>query len=227
MKPEISILLPSLRPELLKRSIDEFITTNKNVDYELVVVSPFKVQAPKVKWIYEGIQRGSVWATNLAYVYSESKYCVYFSDDVSPTKDCLKNMLNFMKDKGEYFIGAFKMLTPSGSQIGPFGCYKKLYACYGCMSEDTVKKLEGVFHRDFLYSWGDIDASLKCWTNGGKVEICQDACVIPRQVEDDIYINHREKTFHLDVETFLNKWHPLLGEGYERSASAVNRRLEK
>ncbi len=226
MKTEISILLPSLRPELLKRSIQEFDSTNSNVDYQIVVVSPFKVQAHKVKWIFEGEPRGSVWATNIAYTYSEGRYAVYFSDDVSPTKDCLKTMLAFMKDKETPFIGAFKMLTPEGRQIGPFGAYNKLYPCYGCLSEETCALLEGVFYHKFLYSWCDIDLAMRCYSKGGKVEICQDACVIPRQVEDDIYKNHRQ-TFNQDFNTFCDLWHPTYGGDLPREIGAINHKLEK
>jgi hypothetical protein len=130
-----------------------------------------------------------------------------------------------MKDKKDPFIGAFKMTHPNGVQIGPFGCYDRLYACYGCLSKDTVYFLGNIFHKDFMYSWGDIDASLKCWTNNGSVEICQDACVIPRQIDDEIYREHRSKYWEQDVETFLNKWHPILGTGYERNPDKINRRL--
>jgi len=221
---EISILLPSLRPEASELSIREFETTNPNVDYEIVLVSPFQpVYSHRVKWIKEQNVLGSVIATQMAWENSIGEYVMYFSDDVSPMGNCLRNMLEFMKTKTNPFIGASKMMNQNRREIGPFGAYKRLYACYGCMSRETVKMLDGIFSRDFFYSWGDIDLSMKCWEQGGKVEICQDAIVIPRQIEDEVYKEHRSKYFQRDEEVFLSKWHDKLGKGYKRNE--VNRRL--
>ena len=163
MKPEISILLPSLRPELVNKTIKEFEFTNSNTRYEIVVVSPFEVLGSKVKWIKEIEQFGSVYATNTSLTFSQANYVVYFSDDVSPTKDCLRYMLNLVSSHLSPFIGAFKMQTQSAKEIGPFGAYNRLYACYGCLHRNTINLLGQLFHSDFKYSWADIDLSLKCW----------------------------------------------------------------
>ena len=225
MKPEISVLLPSLRPELLSRTVKEFSETNSDVNYEIIVVSPFEVKTDRVIWVKEDKSEGSVVATNRAYTNSRGDYVMYFSDDVSPTKDCLKNMLSFMKTKKTPFVGAFKMINPNGKEIGPFGAYKKLYACYGCLNVETVLQLGGVFSSIFEYSWCDIDLSLRCWLTNGKVEICQDASVMPRQINDDIYKAHRGSSWDRDVEAFLNKWHSIYGNGIPREQGTVNRRL--
>ena len=39
------------------------------------------------------------------------------------------------------------------------------------------------------------------------------------------YKDHRDKTWNLDVETFLSRWHPQLGEGIERKSGVVNKKL--
>ncbi len=218
---EISILLPSLRPEMVKRRIEEFAQTNSNVDYEIIVVSPFKVEGKNVKWI-EDRRLGSVFATNLAYYYSNSNYVMYYSDKVIPTKNCLTAMLNCVKLNVEPFIGAFKMVRFNGREIGAFKCYNKLYACYGCMSKKTVGLIGGFFDIYFLHSWADIDISLRCWEAGGKVEVCQDAIVKPIPLKDKVYKDHRNQTWNKDVEYFLNKWHSKLGKGFERKAECVN-----
>jgi len=218
---EISILLPSLRPEMVKRRIEEFAQTNPNVDYEIIVVSPFKVEGKNVKWI-EDRKLGSVFATNLAYYYSNSNYLMYYSDKVIPTKNCLTAMLNYVKLNVEPFIGAFKMVRPNGQEIGAFKCYNKLYACYGCMSKKTVRLIGGFFDIYFLHSWADIDISLRCWEAGGKVEVCQNAIVKPIPLKDKVYKDHRNQTWNKDVEYFLSKWHNKLGEGFERKAEYIN-----
>lgn len=223
---EISVLLPSLRPEALARTIREFDKTNSDVDYEIVAVSPFQVSGIKTVWIKEESPRGGVFAQNIAYINSKGEYKIYFSDDVSPTVGCLRNLLNFMKVNTSPFIGAFKMITPTGREIGPFGAYKRLYACYGCVNDETVKQLGSFLDDRYEYSWADIDISLRCWLAGGRVEICKDALVIPRQIEDELYKSHRGVSWDRDVEAFLSRWHLMYGNGIERKHDAVNRRLE-
>ena len=221
----ISVLLPSLRPELVKQRIEDFSTST--IDYELVIVSPFVVEGKNVKWVKESpFCKGSVAATNYALNYSSKDYVVYFSDDVRPTSQCLETMYKFMEEKRKEvtpFLGAFKMLL-GNREIGPFGAYEKLYACYGCIHKKDIEEI-GFFSSEFVYSWADIDLSLRVWEKGGKVEICQDAIVKPEQIEDIIYKSHRKLYWQKDVDTFLKKWHGKLGMGIERRDGAVNKRL--
>jgi len=222
----ISILLPSVRPEAVKQTIREFAETNPGFDYEIVVVSPFEVQGENVIWVEEREPLGSVSATFMAYVHSRGKYVIYFSDDVTPGQNCLTEMYNFMEQHPAPFIGAFKMMD-STREIGPFGAYDKLYACYGCLSRETISKLDGFFDTQFLFSWADIDISLRCWEIGGKVEICHTAVVYPHQIHDDVYKNHREKYWNSDVNQFFDIWHEKLGKDLPRFDGAVNKRLIK
>lgn len=223
----ISILIPSLREKLLKQRIVEFALTNPTTQYELIVVSPFEIKESNVIWIKDSPPfRGSVKATNQALGSAKGEYIMYFSDDVSPTKDCLKSMIEFLKTKEEPFLGAYKMTHPGGFTIGPFGAYDRLYACYGCLSKTSLLKLNNLlFDNKFQYSWADIDLSLRIWELGGKVEICENAIVIPKQEDDEVYRSHRT-TFDQDFNTFANKWHSKYGEGITREIGAINRRLK-
>jgi hypothetical protein len=72
-----------------------------------------------------------------------------------------------------------------------------------------------MFDVEYEYSWTDVDLSLRCWMSGGTVEVCQNAFVVPRQINDDIYKEHRSKYWDQDVKTFLDKWQKILGEKYE------------
>jgi hypothetical protein len=225
---EISILIPSLRENAVKNSIIEFERTNPTVDYELVITSPFKVEGKNVVWVEEKTLKGSVFATHEAFLKSSGNYVVYFSDDVTPDMNCLYYMLEFMKANEKYnklFLGAFKMVTDYDREIGPFAAYKKLYACYGCISKESVEKVGCVFDCNFKYSWCDIDLSLRVWEKEGLVAVCDEAKVIPHQIEDEIYKDHRNKYWNHDVNFFLDRWHSKLGEGLEKKDGAVNRKL--
>lgn len=223
---EISILLPSLRKELLEKRIEQWNLTNSNINFELVVVSPFEVKGDNVLWIRELNRKGSVNATNIAYAFSSADYVTYFSDDVKPTKDCLKNMLDFMNIEKYISLGAFKMETLNGREIGPFGAYNKFYACYGCIHKKDLEILNNILFRpEFLYSWADIDLSLRVWDKKGEVKKCNNAAVIPEQIEDEIYKSHRN-TFQNDFNTFVNFWHSKFGKDMEKIDGVINRRLK-
>jgi len=218
---DISILLPSLREKEVNIVIDEFAKTNRNVNYEIVVVSPFEVKGEKVVYVKEECSARSVSATRNAYFNSSSNYVVYFSDDCHPTNNCLYEMLNFVDGKKVPFIGAFKMLQ-GNREIGPFKCYNLGYACYGCTSKENIAKIgDAVFNKQFLYSWADCDLALRIWEIGGIVETCSKAIVNPKQIEDSIYLDHR-KTFEKDFNVFCDIWHEKLGKSISREIGAIN-----
>jgi hypothetical protein len=102
-----------------------------------------------------------------------------------------------------------------------------LYACYGCISKADLISLSNIlFKPAFKYSWCDIDLSLRVWEKKGEVKICDNAVLIPEQVEDELYKKHRRETFQEDIDIFLSFWHKKLGEGIERKHDAVNKRLK-
>jgi hypothetical protein len=229
MTKKISILLPSLREKLVKQRILDWQLTNSTIDYELVIVSPFEIKDEKVLWLKDNPPfKGSVFATNVAQSFARGDYLVYFSDDVLPSKNCLKNMLDFMEtDKKKLLLGSFKMIQKNTTkEIGPFGAYDLLYACYGCISKENLLKLNNIlFNPIFLYSWADIDLSLRIWGKMGGVKICENAVVIPQQVEDEIYTAHRN-TFQKDFESFVNIWHNKLGKNIEKKDGLINKKLK-
>jgi GT2 family glycosyltransferase len=226
---EISILFPSLREKLAIKRLSEWEATNFDVDFEVILVSPFEVQGGKITWIKDVPPfRGSVQATNQACNIAQGKYVIYMSDDVKPTKKCLQNMINFMNEQKTHpFLGAFKMINSNGKAIGPFGVYNRFYSCYGCISKDDLMSLNGIlFKPQFKYSWADCDLSLRVWNKQGEVKICNDAIVIPEQENDDIYKEHRKLYWKQDVNTFLDIWHSRLGKGIERNDGDVNKKLK-
>lgn len=229
MKKEVSILLPSLREKLVNQRIGEWANTNEyNVDYEIILVSPFQVLGSKITWIKDNPPfRGSVHATNLACGIAQGEYVIYMSDDVKPTKGCLRNLLDFMKEERNHpFLGAFKMLNSNNKEIGPFGVYNRLYSCYGCISKEDLMNLNGIlFKPQFKYSWVDCDLSLRVWEKQGEVKICDNAILFPEQVNDEVYNSHRN-TFQDDFNTFVSIWHNKLGEGMERKDGLINKKLK-
>lgn len=222
--PEISIIMPSLRPDALSQTLGEFSITDKDSDYEIVVVSPFEVRnQDRVVHMYEEEPQGNNLANDIGYKNSSGQYIIAWSDDSSPTPNCLSNMLAFVKSKEEPFIGAFRVKDQLNQEHSNCCVYDKLYAAWGCASRNTVNMIGGHYDPIFKSHWSDPDMSLRVWAKGGKVEICPNAWVIKRYIEDEVHKSNYEKYFNKDMETFFNRWHNTLGSGIKRDFHSVNK----
>ncbi len=59
---KLSITLPSIFPSLLRRTIDSIYQNTYGVDYEILVMPPFEVHGPFIKWIPEITSTGNCTA---------------------------------------------------------------------------------------------------------------------------------------------------------------------
>ncbi|MGK7903695.1 MAG: glycosyltransferase family 2 protein [Hormoscilla sp.] len=227
--PELSILLPSLRRENTIKRIEEFSQTNGEVDYEIIVVSPFVVEGDRVIHVLEDEPKGSVCAQNMAYANSSGKYIVIWTDDISPTNNCLVEMLNFVKGKPDPFIGVFRVKRKNGVEEPQWLIYGKLQVCFGCTSRNTITRVGGYLDPVFKSFWSDPDLSLRTWEKGGQVSTCPSAWLIsdPKELGSIEIVEQGNTSKYLDkdIETFLNRWHEKLGTGMPRDPKVINRPL--
>jgi len=59
---KLSLILPSLFPAAMRRTIENLHATTRGVDYEILAVTPFEVVGPNVRWIHEETPKGAVHA---------------------------------------------------------------------------------------------------------------------------------------------------------------------
>jgi glycosyltransferase involved in cell wall biosynthesis len=222
--PKLSILLPSLRPDELKKRIVEFSATHPRMDYELVVVSPFLVSGEKIVHILETEPRGVLYAMNEALKKASSDYIVLWSDDASPIKDCLQNILAFVKknEKNLPFAAGFSKVDSRGEGFGQWRVYGKLYVGWACASKRTIEAVGGLFDPDYRNYWGDPDFSLRVWEKGGTVAVCKDAYIEVVQINDKVKTKNLSTCFEKDTQTFFNKWHDKLGKGRKKVWWKIN-----
>lgn len=219
---EISILLPSLRPQAVFRSIDEFLLTNPGVDYEIVVVSPFKVEGDRVIHIVEEKRQGVIQAMNQAYKRASGEHIVVWSDDASPENNCLQCMLDFVKSHDAPFIAGFRLRDIKGKELEQWSVYGKLYVGWLCASKKTFDAVGGLFDSRFKNYWADPDLSLRVWGKEGKVAVCQDAWIKVAQIDDKIKKDNLSAFFDADTEVFFNRWHDEFGKGLTRNWIDIN-----
>lgn len=215
--PEVSILLPSLRAEAVARVITAFATTNSDVDYEIVVVTPVKVAGLKTVCVHEGQPRGVIAAADLAFKASSGQFLVWWSDDAFPTEHCLKHMVTFLKKRKDPFIGCFRLRDSGGSELCQWAVYGKLYACFGAASRNTIAMIQGYFDTAYTSFWADPDMCMRAWSVGGRVEMCPDGWAVITHIDDSVKRDNVDRYFEKDTTTFVNRWHEKYGAGYDRT----------
>lgn len=211
--PELSILLPSLRPDCVEERIKEFAAEAERLDYELIIVSPFEVSGPCVRWIHETEARGCLAAMQQAYEASESPYIMYWSDDAGPLPGSTQVMLAFVKEHQDPFVGSFRLLEGRGFEVDQWAVYEKLYACWGCVSRRTLDMVGGLFDPRYSGYWADPDLGLRVWKAGGQVRVCPDAFAKVKNENDETASKNKESFFKSDTDAFFARWHEQYGQG--------------
>lgn len=218
------MVMPSLRPELVQQRIRDYAAASEGFSYELVVVSPFVVEGPNVKHVPEGDPKGTIYATNLGYEHSKGNFIAYTSDDVRPMPGALANMVRFLKRHPAPFIGSFRMvLAESGREREQSSAYDLLYACWGCLSRESIKKLGGLFDPVYHSYWADPDLSMRAWTRGGMVRVCPDAWFVFEGVDDQVKSGNVSKFHDDDQRAFFDRWHEPFGNNVPVGRPLINR----
>lgn len=214
--PEVSTILPSLRPDAVKQRIEEFAATNGNVDYEIIVVSPFILKEDRVVHIYEEKPLGTIHAHNIAYGRSSGEYIIPWSDDAVPTPKCISNMLSFVRRHKDPSVAAFRLKDREEKELALWCVYGKLVAAWGCVSKKTIQLIGGYYDTAYKGYWADPDMCLRAWSKRVKVKVCPDAWLVMDNIVDSVRTDNWNKYFAQDTETFLNRWHHKLGKGITR-----------
>ena len=223
---EISILLPSLRPQSVSRVVREFFLTNATIDYEIIVVSPFQVEGKRVIHVFEKERQGVIHAINEAYRNASGEYIVVWSDDASPENRCLQLMLDFVKAHSTPFVAGFSLKDiKEDKELEQWSVYGKLYVGWLCATKKTLDAVGGLFEPSYKNYWADPDLSLRVWSKGGEVAVCPNAWIKIEQIVDQVKAENIESSFDGDTKTFFDRWHEMLGKNSKRIWTDINTQI--
>ncbi|MCQ8102486.1 hypothetical protein NP590_00095 [Methylomonas sp. SURF-2] len=207
---KISITLPSLYPDALARTLKNIRNTT-SVDYEIIVVSPFKVDETDVIWIEEKERNGSAFAHAVASSRATGNFITATSDDCEylPGWD-IQAIANFSarkpKDGSMFCLGLH------------FGLIGTVYGIYYCnfpfmRLEDalSIGYFDGRFKKDFT----DTDLSFKVWSKGGRCEYSKKKLI--NITKADIR-KGGENCLDEDLDLFAKKWGAIYGQGFKASS---------
>jgi len=217
MRHEVSIIIASLRPNELKQCLESIHQCSAGIDYEVVVISPFDIEPhPRVVHIRERKPEGNYNAVAKGYRRAKGEYVVALSDDLVVTQGWLKSMVAFMRPHdNEVFQGRFRHMVAHGDVVLErplMNYFGFMFSGFPCMRKDKLQE-GGLFDNKLLHGfWGDPDLGLRVWTNGGRVETCQDSVIVAYPCLDELDRTSKEKWQEADGKAFCQRWEPTFGE---------------
>ena len=209
---------------LLKDCLNNIYQTSENINYEIIVVSPFYVSGPRIKWVEDVLNIGSSHAVSLAYKHCCGDLIVLMVDDLVPNKGWLGDLWTYYWDRA---ADVFPLSV--GIRRGLAGTvYGKYYPFFPVMSRASIDYCGGYFSSEFISCWGDPDLGLRVWNSGGLAEICPiENCTLfdikdrmgyepPRNLD-------KVKTTQIrDKAVFIDKWEGIYGKGWGRNLRDFN-----
>jgi hypothetical protein len=236
---DISILLPSLREDAAGHCIDWVNSFSVPYEYEIVLVSPFKIDKPNVVWVEDtGPFRGSVKPINDAYLISKGDFVCLAGDD-APYDVGWWSIIDFVKQldpKRKYRIAGFnkKFLRlfkhvykhPTLRRLPgltKFHGHPKIHGVdipgWFCADRPTIDLLGGTpFHQDLWAHCGDVDVGLKLHWAGEPVQFCQSAYIIcSGGIDDELHAKNVSQFMRHDIDVTNSIWGDIYGKHWDGS----------
>lgn len=207
-KPEVSILLPSVRGHAMLHCITSIINNTYDVDYEIVVIGD--VQPPdfikaKIRWIDEEERQGVVTALMLGYDFSHGDFVIPMSDDARVCENWLKPTLDEVK-KDEKNIGDFVVFPHN-----PFSYWGIKFSPFCLISKARCEQIGGFMDKRFKSFYGDPDLSLRNHMAGGKLVTGVGSQINHPANNDLVHQTIVNKYVKADRQLFCDKWEPIFG----------------
>lgn len=213
---KLSLTLPSLFPDALAIAVGNIEATTWDVDYEIVAVSPFEVSGPRIRWVREETPAGNCHAHRMGFEASAGDVVVALSDDVRLVDGWattyLQNFLASEQRNPQLCLG-----LRAGNVLGTvFGIY---YPYFPGARRSTIEAAGGYFSDEFRARFGDPDLALRVWTMGGRCEFTTQSLIAfdDRRSPEENARTHKDSALDRDTATFLAKWAPVYGEGWDTS----------
>lgn len=213
---KLSLILPSLFPAALRRTIENIHATTRGVDYEILTVTPFEVSGANVRWIREEAPRGAVYAHAMAYERMSGNVVVALSDDVLLADNwaeiALANLERRSKVNTPLCLGLHQTNFISGTV---FGIY---YPFFVVARRSVLDAAGGYFDPSYIAHFVDADLGLRVWHAGGRCERTDLPLIsrVPRQGKEDVDPITRSSSALViqDTRHFTGRWASIYGRGW-------------
>jgi len=208
---KVSIIIPSLRKDRIKACVKRIIDTQKDIDYEILVVTSlnFNFDSKKVKIIKEKEIKGSNYAIMLGVEKSNGEYIFEIPDEFLLYPDCIKNLIEFIEEE-KVDLSSPRFYDFKGVMLENT-IYNFWYPKAPFMKKENSIKYGGLYDLSFIGFHGDTDLALRVVNQGGKVKLCDYAWAEYHNAEHDNIRAKRILTSKQDENNFLRKWDSIYG----------------
>lgn len=190
-------------------------------NYEVILVSPFELRAPNVKWIPETEPRGNAAAHREGYEAARGDYLIHISDDVLPVPGWLDMATQRIVEREQRHFPYVLGLRPA--RFGFSTVYGRYFANFIAMSRRSAEAIGGTFSSDYRAHLADADISMRVWSKGGRCECLQTPALYYVPLERFFPIaHHKQSSLQQDCETFVRKWKTAYGSGWGNSHRELN-----
>jgi len=205
---ELSIIIPTIRPpNLINLCIESILNTTKDINYEIIVISPIDLSVPKNVRLLKDEGRSKHVAIQLGIEQSKGEYVLTVADYHNCEPDSINNLMKVMrKHEDELFIASPRFKDLDGSIRLTNYLYQVYYASCPCIKKSYIKQIGGFIDTCYLDYFGDIDLSYRVLEQNGKVEIIKDSFLLIRNDLKEAATLEKQKNGELDKEIFEKKW---------------------
>lgn len=214
---KLSLTLPTLFPGPAARIIENVRATVRDLDYEIVVVGPFEVSGPNIRWVREETPRGSAVASATAYEHATGDVICPLTDDIELgdgwAAEGLQALLKFERGR-PYAIG----IGQTNQIVGTvFGIY---YPFFPMVRRATLDLVGGFFSPEYKHSFTDADFAFRIWSAGGacgyteRGYITRTARKAGASATADNLEEARVAAAKPDTDRFLSLWGQRYGQGW-------------
>lgn len=206
--PVISVLLPTLRPQLVARAVDSIRPACGDVPYEIVVVADFGPEALQCsdptghlgcRWIQRE-RRGVVDAVNVACQAARGSHWFLFNDEAVLEAGALAMLYHAAQaDPG-------CVLTPRHVPGYTFEYFGLPFAAFPFAHRALLERLGGLLDPAFKSFYADPDLGMRAHAAGVPIRTLDAAAIHHSNGSDDVKAQNVRDYMALDQATFRARW---------------------
>jgi hypothetical protein len=200
-RPVISVILPSIRPELVMACVHDLRAAHRDIPTEIVVVADFAASFanPHTPWFVQP-RSGVIAAIDLGYRSSRGDYVFLTNDQTRMGPDAIARLY----DAAEAQPG--RLLSPRHLPPFTFAYYGLPFAPFVFAHRDLITSLGGFLDPVYRAFYADPDLSMRAHAAGVPVEVVPEATIQHNNWTDAAKTQNWDAYFLADQATFRARW---------------------
>lgn len=205
---KISVLLPTLFPDLVRSAIEALRPQLRDVDHEFVIVSPMPVTGDNVRWFAETERRGPLAATQIAFERAQGDLMLITNDDFHFSNGAIAEALTAFAAPARDFPLALTYPHRMRAMDCVHTVFGRLHPSVFATGRGDAAHVGGVFDPSYRQAYGDPDYGMRLWAAGGKVRAARAHI---REIADRECVDaapRNQAAIDADWARFRERWGP-------------------